>query len=66
MLNKRYEKFEDVVLNKLHNIQHGYCDYIDFQMYGFSQDQVKKFWKKMRKSYSLPRAKKIEQACINF
>jgi hypothetical protein len=61
-----YEEFERIVLKKLHNIWNGYCDYIDFQMYGFSQEQVKKFWKKMRKSYSLPRAKRIEQATISF
>lgn len=61
-----YEEFERIVLKKLHNIRSGYCDYIDFQMYGFSDEQVRKYWKKMRKSYSLPRAKRIEQATISF
>ena len=61
-----YEKFEMIVLKKLYNIRSGSCDYIDFQMYGFSQEQVKRYWKKMRKFYSLPRAKRIEQATISF
>lgn len=61
-----YEEFERIVLKKISNIWNGYCDYIDFQMYGFSDEQVRKYWKKMRKSYSLPRAKRIEQATISF
>lgn len=61
-----YEEFERIVLKKLSNIWKGCCDYIDFQMYGFSDEQVRKYWKKMRKSYSLPRAKRIEQATISF
>lgn len=65
-MNKRYEQFKDIVLDKLYNICHGYTDYVCFQIYGFSQDEVKKYWRKMRKDYDLPRAKRIEQACINF
>lgn len=65
-MRRDYEIFVDVVFSKLDNIYRGYNNYICFQTYGFSDEQVRKLWKKMRKEYDLPRAKKIEQACINF
>lgn len=61
-----YEKFEEIVTSKLRSIYYGYTAWISFQDYGFSDEQVHKFWRKMRRSYALPRAKRIKQAVISF
>lgn len=61
-----YDMFEEIIISELRNIQYGYIEWINFQIYGFSDEQVHKFWRKMRRKYALPRAKRIEQAVISF
>lgn len=63
---REFKDFEDIVLSKIDNIRQGHKNSIEFQVYGFSQESVKKHWKKLRKKYLLPRAKRIEQAGIYF
>lgn len=58
-----YGKFVDAYFK---NNSYGYAEKINFQLYGFSHEQVKKYWRKMRKNYNLPRAKRIECAIIYF
>ena len=61
-----YKSFERIVFERLNFIERGQMCCINFQNFGMSHDQVKRFWRRMRKSYCLPRAKKIEQAIIYF
>lgn len=61
-----YEEFENIIIKHLQNIVSGREDYINFQIYGFSQEDVKRYWRRMKRHYSLPRAKRIESATISF
>lgn len=58
-----YDNFVKVYFK---NNSYGNAEKINFQLYGFSQDLVKKYWRKMKRFYILPRAKKIENAIIYF
>ncbi len=58
-----FEKFVDIYFK---NNSYGNAERVNFQLYGFSKDEVLRFWRKMRKLYSLPRAKRIESAIIYF
>lgn len=61
MINaKDYDKFTDL-LNLLK--QRGYLSY---QVYGFTNAEVCKFWRKAKKEYNLPRAKRIAHATITL
>lgn len=42
-------------------------DYVSFQVYGYSAEQVKRMWTNLKKREKwLPRAKKIDSAEIHF
>lgn len=61
MINtKDYEKFTDL-LNLLK--QRGSLCY---QVYGFTNAEVCKFWRKAKKEYNLPRAKTIKNETITL
>jgi hypothetical protein len=65
-MSNLYKSFEIIVLERVNFIERGQVNNINFQNFGLSQEQVKRFWRRMRKKYSLPRAKRIEQAIISF
>lgn len=45
---------------------YGGADSVNFQLGGWSNEIVRKYWRKACKLYNLPRAKRIESAVIYF
>lgn len=62
---KKYDFNEFMNFYFSHN-SYGYAESVNFQLGGWSNETVRKYWRKARRLYNLPRAKRIESAVIYF